>query len=396
MVSYWPLIVVFVVYGIWGSPTPDSPGLVEAILGILIILSIKPKGFLGAISHKNNQDSAFKCAQVLLLYGFIISLTLSLMQANNIVLIARDLIGFLFMLLPIFYYAQLSDHSERNQPFFQKIFFRGALFIGIVFSLRVLIPHFYLWGSGEELLYLANSPLVLFSAIILIGLFLEREQFFTSQKLLKGLAFLVMAFVIIAAILQDVQRAMVFAIGFSAFFLFLALLFKSPKQLLIPVVIAVPVIIFFSAQANDILESLIQKTTQVGLNMRYQEWQAVWDVVSQNPLTFLFGLGWGAEFESPAVGQLNVSFTHSLLSYMLLKTGFLGLMITFVYCSLMGLKVFDIFIRNRVVGIALLWSFLIPIFLYASYKSLDFGLLLVLILAFSYNKNKKIEPLGTQ
>lgn len=140
---------------------------------------------------------------------------------------------------------------------------------------------------------------------------------------------------------------------------------------------------------------LAYKTSLVGFNMRSQELSAVWHVLIQNPQNFLFGIGWGGQFESPAVGNLNVTFTHSLLSYMALKTGFVGLVLTFIYIGVISHHGAKVIFKDRVVGIALLWGFIIPIFLYASYKSLDFGLLLTLILALSVyrqqTENKKLS-----
>ncbi len=77
---------------------------------------------------------------------------------------------------------------------------------------------------------------------------------------------------------------------------------------------------------------------------------------------------------------------------MALKTGFFGIVLTLIYIGVISYHGAGVFFRDRVVGIALLWAFIIPIFLYASYKSLDFGLLLTLILALSVY-NEKQRPL---
>lgn len=99
----------------------------------------------------------------------------------------------------------------------------------------------------------------------------------------------------------------------------------------------------------------------------------------QHPVTFLFGTGWGGIFSSPAVGGLDVNYTHSLLSTMLLKGGAVLFLLTGLSCLAALYQIVLIFQRDSARGLTLFWPFIIPVFFYASHKSLDFGLLLLLI-----------------
>ena len=125
--------------------------------------------------------------------------------------------------------------------------------------------------------------------------------------------------------------------------------------------------------------------------MRLEELSAVWDVVSANPLTLLFGAGWGAGFASPAVADIHVQFTHSLVSGMLLKTGLVGLFLSLFYLCALSLRLFQL--RLGVVWpLAIMAPVLIDVFLYASYKSLDFGLVLLVIVALeSYARQSRLQ-----
>ena len=114
------------------------------------------------------------------------------------------------------------------------------------------------------------------------------------------------------------------------------------------------------------------------MNMRSAEWASVWAEVSAHPINLLSGKGWGATFSSPAVADIDVNFTHGLLSSLLLKTGLIGLVLGVVYLGMLGRSGLKMFKMCPVIIIALGSPILIDVFLYASFKSLDFGLLLLL------------------
>ena len=93
------------------------------------------------------------------------------------------------------------------------------------------------------------------------------------------------------------------------------------------------------------------------------------------------GLGWGGTFESPAVGDVRVNYTHSFVSCMLLKSGMLGAALAVAYLIGSFIGITRLLPRHLVLGLALAGPLLIDSVLYASYKWLDFGLLLLLISA---------------
>jgi hypothetical protein len=64
---------------------------------------------------------------------------------------------------------------------------------------------------------------------------------------------------------------------------------------------------------------------------------------------------------------------------MALKGGLVLLFVSLLMVITALHQIFLIFQQDRVRGLALFWSLLIPVFLYASHKSLDFGLILLLI-----------------
>jgi len=146
-------------------------------------------------------------------------------------------------------------------------------------------------------------------------------------------------------------------------------------------------------ELSFVSDAMIRKTHLVGLNSRVQEWQQVFSLVFDGWGHALFGYGWGSRLENPAVGGLSVLYTHSLFSSLLFKTGLLG-MVVIAGGLLTGIirSLPDLF-RDRVLFWALIFPFVISAGFYASYKSLGFGLILLVFLKTFHQKLETKSPL---
>lgn len=384
--SSFALLVGLSLYAFRSSPTPNNPSIAEAIIFILLAMSIGMSGVTKIFSSINMRT--YKGYILFFVFGLTIPVVVGLMQGGNLSIMIRDVVAFLFLCLPLLFLFNIRDKLE-----FGLSLFIGCAIIAIIFSARVVFNGLPLVDSTSELLYLANSPLVLFFAIYFIGL--SYQSLFSYKYLKKILLFVVffsISIFILYAMAQDVQRATLLAVFISFLFIIIDHFIKSPVQSIGPLILMTALIFYSWSMIEDVFMAIEMKTSLVGFNARYREFTAVWQEIGSNPLKTFFGLGWGSRFESPALGGLHASFTHSFLTYMLLKTGVIGLFITLLYCGGFLYKISDIFLKNRIVGIAFFWSFVIPVFLYASYKSFDFGLLLTLITAFAfyYRDNEKI------
>ncbi|HPF78474.1 MAG TPA: hypothetical protein PLF01_04180 [Alphaproteobacteria bacterium] len=380
-------ILALCLYALWGSPTPDNPGMVEAVIAVLLMLSLgtSPSFIRLFYSLPQSQEKWFLAAMVFALYGFSVPFITALMHQTEITVILRDLIGFVFLCLPLFFVPFVQGNTDG-----QKFFLFTLIVIGVVFSARVLFPDFILWKSSLELLYLANSPLVLFTAIFLLSrAFQEIFDKVTIRRFVVCSVFLGLAAIPLLAMFVDLQRASVLALGITAVFLGLLGLIKAPVKMAAPLLVFGWLCFLAYPYVLEIIENVEIKTSQVGLNMRLQEIYAVWDNTGQSWLGILFGQGWGSSFPSPAVGGLQVTYTHSLLSYVFLKMGLAGLFLTLIYLFFIFEKLLRLYFIDPVKGNALMWPLIIPIFLYASHKSFDFGLLLsLIILSAGAPKNK--------
>lgn len=377
------------IYALWGSPTPDRPGAPEILIGACLILAVSPGAVKALIKPNIPAPDWLKAGWLLGVYGFSIAFTVALIEGQDLILILRDMAAFLFLLLPVFLYPVF-----RAGPKHSFALLIAVCLCGLIFSLRALAELYQISFSvfntmppAGERLYLANAPTVLFAGLFLIGLGGRRYIHHPSLKSLIG--FLALAALGLTALLPlglTLQRA---SLGYAAIYI-LALtglaLYFYPRRAILPVFLLGTAALLLWPVLDTLSDALMQKTALHGLNMRLEEWQAVLSVIADNPISMMFGLGWGGALENPAVAGLRVNFTHSLLSAALLKTGLIGFFLTGLYLwglARAGLKLLR---RDPVLALALTGPVLIPVFLYASYKSFDFGLILLLLAGSGQNK----------
>jgi hypothetical protein len=257
----------------------------------------------------------------------------------------------------------------------------GLIGLGVMFGLRSAVqvigqPFAPVYEfDADALYYLANSPAVLFAAMVLPILALQkmRTGFVVSCVLLA------LACVPLLAMVVTLQRASLGALILYALILSAISFYRAPRKTLVSLGLGAVLLLPFLSEAQDVFQGFSHKTSLHGFNMRFEELGAIWLEISKNGLTLVFGKGWGGEFSSPAVADIRVNYTHSLLSAMLLKTGLLGLVLTFFY--LFGLARLCLALLGAWpwIALAITAPVLIDVFLYASYKSLDFGLVLTLV-----------------
>lgn len=381
------LYASMIVYGCFSSPTPDHIGIAEIIIALLLCMSIR-------LSHFAS-DSIQIFLFVSLGYGLIIPLITAFVNGQDAADIIRDLIPFLYLMIPLFL-GWIGTYDPQR-------FLMVLALIGISFSFRTIISYQpvlmtpSLWGKGPpaDLLYLANSPEVLFSALYCLGqggkFIMERGTRSTGVVLLACslLPMVAMALMMQRAGIGSVVIYIMIAIGF--------VLYHRPKWGMIFMIS----IFFFAVIAWNVVGSIFSmiehKTEIVGLNARAQEWSAVFDILFRDWTTCLFGEGWGGRIESPAVGGLNVNYTHSLISSLLLKTGLIGAFIILLGCLAPVLRsIWRIVSTKQMAGFhalislgAAIFPLTISVFLYASYKSLGFGLILLVFFILPIRKLEK-------
>lgn len=377
------LFFACVVYALFGSPTPDRVTYFEFLIGALLCLGVgagRARDVLVSAWRGNHMPVRFwkSAGHVFLLYGLMVPLAVGVLAGNSFSVMIRDLIPFIFLFMPLLFLPLI-----RARPhYFRSVVF-AILLIGMMFSFRSLVMRFVdqcdFW-CGDELLYLENMPTVLFTALFLIGSAMSIVMRGINVKSVSVFFFLiVLSCVPLVAMILTLQRASLGAVALYIVMLMVFFIVKRPVRAVSVFVLLCIVFMALGVSLSSIYFPLFEKSSQVGLNMRPQEFAAVWDVITVDPFTFFFGLGWGGEFHSPAVGGLRVNFTHNFFSTILLKCGLLGIIFCIAYIAGLLERLSRVILANKVFGFALAAPVLIDFTLYASFKSLDFGLMLLLI-----------------
>ncbi len=364
------LFMACVIYAVLGSPTPDSFGMKELMVGSFLVISIGVGQARDVLLQPVKNCFWRNAGRVFLIYGLSMPLIMGVVSGHNLSAIMRDIMPFLFLFLPIFLYELL-----RSKPHHFRLTLFAVLIIGFLFSGRSIMGI-----TGGEQLYLENMPTVLFFALFMIGCAVSVIMKGVSLRTIAASSILIgLSLVPIMAMVMTLQRASLGAVALYITMIAGYFFYKSPVRVFVLSIVGVVVVLIVNIPFLTVFLSLWDKTQQVGLNMRPQEFQAVWDVISVSPLTFLFGTGWGGQFNSPAVGGLSVNFTHNFFSSVLLKAGAMGVILCVSYVAGLLEVLVRVTLRNPVLGFALSAPILIDLSLYASFKSLDFGLVLLMI-----------------
>ena len=144
-------------------------------------------------------------------------------------------------------------------------------------------------------------------------------------------------------------------------------------------------VLLFLPQIGAMLHLLWVKQMAVGTNGKVDEWAAVVSTLSQNWRDLMFGIGWGGTFENPIISAPS-RFTHSLVSFYLLKSGLLGLamlmlIIIGLYRTVPGKRDWKTLSISQLVTLVAGMSVLaIGLVFEPTYKMLSFGVILSLVL----------------
>ncbi len=382
-IRFFALVTALVIYGFWGSPTPDNPGLAEAAVGLLLVLASSPSRVARKIFRKGKGEAGWETAgRLTLLYGITVPVVAGLVNANDTGNMLRDIFPFLFLLMPFFL-----KETVLARKSYRYWLVGAAVFIGLAFSLRSQFPHGFNFDfpvfspiMTSEQLYLVNAPTVLFTAIVLISMVFERLTLPVRRIRLAEVVILAVAGAIpVSAMAAAMQRASMGVLALLLAGLAARVAIFRPLRLFLPLFAIAAGLLFLWPEVTGLWEILSRKTVSVGLNNRLQEAQAVMENLHDGFLPVIFGKGWGAVFSSPAVGGVSVNFTHSLITSLWLKTGLAGMVLSLSFVFLLAVENLKAFRRFPLAAFALAAPLLINTFLYASYKSMDFGIILLLI-----------------
>lgn len=302
--------------------------------------------------------------------------------------VLRDVVPLLYLFLPVLLVPVLRRAGPRAVTALA-----GALALaGVLFALRWWRQAE--WGFGavgaramaDGPRYFLNAPSVLFAGVLLPVVALGLAARGGVRRWVGAAVLLIPGMLCLGALAGAVHRM---ALGLAVLAIAMAAawwLRRRPWLVLTCVCVAMA---GFQALPDGVLTGAVQQVAEksrlTGTNARIEEAAAVLEQVGGSPLSLLFGDGWGALISNPAVGGWRVSYTHTLLSYALLKAGLLGFAALLAY--LLGLLPTALLLMRGNPPLA--WAVLPPLVmalgLHTSFKYLDCGLLMTLLVLASEN-----------
>lgn len=357
---HYAFYVAIILYASLSNPTPDILSWVEYCVAALLILSV---GFIRSWNALTTRNIPFTLQyhRVFFMYMMCTPLVIGIMNANIPSDIMRDIIPITFLIIPLIF---------RNNPpqALPTILAIG----GGLFALRYcmpFIPQLSFLETNGELLYLANSPLVPFAAIIGFSWVSDPNRILLSKRLL-GLCVMIITFV---AMMTMLQRAPLLLSAMACLILLGMRSIHRPLQSMVIGVVITACLLPVFPIIKDLGQSMIDKTLSVGFNNRIEEFQSIITNAS------IMGKGWGALWQSPAVADIWVRYTHNMISYYWLKAGAIGAILAFFFITFWGREIIRVIRSNPALGMAIAIPFIIHVTLYTGFKTLDFACLLSLV-----------------
>ncbi len=369
------------IYGFFGDPTPATFNVITLIWGGFFVFSLPWQNLSKLPSLSRNALFIAGVVSVGLFYPLIIG-TLS---GHDPFLILRDISAYLFIFIGfLFLYYFKENQSEAT-----KVIVSGLLVIAFGMALRRLgiIPYGVERASVfEDPFALSVVPEILFGSVFLTSFailnFLSFEKTL-SKQILVFIILTLCALPLLAVMNMSVMRASLAMTFIGIFFSLLILILNRPLAGFSLIVLMAAVITTFIKPITTMFQLFWLKTVMMGTNNRLLEIETVLNAVLTDPFSFLFGKGWGAVLNNPAVGGEQVLYTHSLLSSSLLKGGFVLMSIVGIYIIWLFTGIFTKLFREKrafpmALYLAIIPTFLINTLIYGGYKTIGFGLVLAL------------------
>ncbi|HEY0902168.1 MAG TPA: hypothetical protein VGD95_08600, partial [Micavibrio sp.] len=266
-------IAALLVYAGFSAPTPDHIGPAELIVLAGLLAAMGAAGIMQALHLRLSSSAATGVmpfwvmpARILLLYGLSVPLITGLAQGHPLSLILRDMVPFLFLLLPLFIPASFID-----RPLIARALPWVLCLMGVIFCARVMAIFLLPEGGTMPLGYvpdpdnLVNAPTVLFAALFLTGMGGWLLAGGALRSVLVACLCFAAALFLLASMAAIGQRAHIGAWVLVVVCWLALLLVYRPRIFIVAALLAGGLLLMLWPVAQDILQGLMQKHTAVGL-----------------------------------------------------------------------------------------------------------------------------------
>lgn len=379
------LFAALALYGLLSAPAPPEVRAVEAVIGALLVASLGLERPLAVATGHALRAPALAGWEAVGALAFVWLLWAPLVRGLTlgweVGAVLRDVVPLGYLFLPVLLVPLL----KRGGPGAVRLLAAGLALAGVLFALRWW--RHADWGFGavgaramaDGLRYFLNAPSVLFAAVALPMAALGLAARGGWWRWGAAAALLVPAALCLGALAGAVHRM---ALG-MALLGFLATVpwwwRRAPAAVLGGVLLIGAAVLLLGDTVAGALALVGEKNRLAGTNARIDEAIAVLEQVGRSLPAFLFGDGWGAQVANPAVGGWRVAYTHTLVSYALLKAGVLGLVAVVAYLAALAPVAWRLLRSNPPLAVAVLAPLSMALGVHTAFKYLDCGLLLTLM-----------------
>ena len=399
---------------VFGSPMPPKITWLQIVMGCGLLtggLMLSGRVFREALACKRK-----KAILVLVSLLLLIPLSVALVRGNAITNVMRDVIPVMFLLvMPVFLTISIPVVDWEKASDLLVIV---LLFVGIVTTLTYFSGLIQMVGSPAKLMEIIHGDLQTYethathathatqtkSLTIILGPILLKTYdpamlfaalFFGNwgiSLIVRSWRWLLAGCMLLAIGTLIAYGFMVLGLRAYSIFYFMSLFamavlhFKERGvyMILLPIMALVMVLIW--PQIENVLNLLWLKEQAVGANGKLAEWHAVVVTILASPQTTLFGTGWGGVLNDPILFNQPTRFTHSMLSFFILKSGITGLLTLLATLSILlfgGKKLgkpFSLPLPRQILLLSCMPPLLIGILFEPTYKMLSYGIVLSLFI----------------
>lgn len=382
----YAFICGLLIYAVYSAPFPAQPGLIEGIIAALLIVFVSVPTGIVVMSGGFTIYQKYNLFPVALHIGFFTMLWLGLFNGAvvyswNVVDIIRDLIPCVYIFAPFL----LLPAMKRSKLDWFKILPWILSINGVVFAVR-----FYLEAGispldvgkmyySDNLLYLPYDPSVSFASIFLPIMAVHTWKGTNLFRWSGSLLMLVAGLVSLGSLMAVAQRAPLGLAVLSYFIYFLIGSRKSFKKIILLLIILISVFILMQDQLASTFDLLMTKQEDYGMNGKNNEMIAVLHETSRSIYSLFFGIGWGGLFYDPTYNA-EVSFTHSAITFFLLKGGIIGLLVFLYYLSWISRRIlFNMTVSKLPYSLSVIVPLTIGLIFQPTFKTLSYGMVLTFL-----------------
>lgn len=373
-------------YAVYSVPFPAQPGLIEGIIAALLIVFVSVPTGIVVMSGGFTIYQKYNLFPVALHIGFFTLLWLGLFNGAivyswNIVDIIRDLIPCVYIFVPFL----LLPAMNRSKLNWFKILPWILSISGVVFAIRF----YYEAGISpldvgkmyysDNLLYLPYDPSVSFASIFLPIMAVHTWKGTSLLRWSGSLLMLLSGLAALGSLMAVAQRAPLGLAVLCYCIYFLIGSRKSFKKILLLLLILISVFIFMRDQLASTFDLLMTKQENYGMNGKNNEMIAVLHETSRSIYSLFFGIGWGGLFYDPTYNA-EVSFTHSAITFFLLKGGIIGLLVFLFYLLWISRRILSsMTISSLPYSLAAIVPLIIGLIFQPTFKTLSYGMVLTFL-----------------